>query len=220
MAYAPSPTAETEEIMALALTSNSFKEGGTLALDQVLSKSFGFGTDGGNKSPQLSWSGAPAGTKSFALTCFDPDAPTGSGFWHWVVVNIPANVTELKLDAGNPKSGLLPQGALMTRTDLGQTGYLGPAPPPGHGPHRYIFTGFAVKEEKLGVEADTAAADIKGQISGALKVAFPDIIAAFEKETGNKVTVIYNPGGAIAKSIEDGKGADMAIMPSALMAKL
>lgn len=144
--------------MALALTSQSFKDGATLGLEHVLSAKFGFGTDGGNKSPQLSWTGAPAGTKSFAITCFDPDAPTGSGFWHWVVVNIPATVTELKLDAGNPDSGLLPKGALMTRTDLGQTGYLGPAPPEGHGPHRYIFTVFAVKEEKLGVDADTSAA--------------------------------------------------------------
>src|ERR1700744_5534626 len=147
MAYAPSPTAETEEIMALALTSNSFKEGGTLALDQVLSKSFGFGTDGGNKSPQLSWSGAPAGTKSFALICFDPDAPTGSGFWHWVVVDIPASVTELALDAGNLISGKMPAGALMTRTELGNSGYLGPCPPPGDHPHRYLFTVFAVGKD-------------------------------------------------------------------------
>ena len=95
--------------MALTLTSHSFKEGATLGMEHVLSAEYGFGTSGGNKSPQLSWSGAPAGTKSFAVHCFDPDAPTGSGFWHWVVVNIPPDVTELKLDAGNPKSGLLPR---------------------------------------------------------------------------------------------------------------
>src|SRR5437870_6585437 len=127
----------------MQLTSNSFNDGDYLSMDHVLSADYGFGCSGGNTSPHLAWSGAPDGTKSFALTCYDPDAPTGSGFWHWVVVNIPASVTELKLDAGNPKSGLLPQGALMTRTDLGLTGYLGPAPPPGHGPHRYIFTIFA-----------------------------------------------------------------------------
>jgi len=144
--------------MALRLTSNSFKEGATLANEQVLSADYGFGTSGGNKSPQLAWSGAPAGTKSFAVHCFDPDAPTGSGFWHWVVVNIPANVSELKLDAGNPKSGLLPKGALQTRTDFGKAGYGGPAPPPGHGAHRYQFTVFAVKEETLPVNADTSAA--------------------------------------------------------------
>src|ERR1700754_1544728 len=91
--------------MALTLTSSSFKEGGTLAMDHILSADYGFGCGGGNKSPHLAWSGAPAGTKSFAVTCFDPDAPTGSGFWHWVVVNIPANVTELKLGAGDPAAG-------------------------------------------------------------------------------------------------------------------
>ncbi|HTR84762.1 MAG TPA: YbhB/YbcL family Raf kinase inhibitor-like protein [Reyranella sp.] len=144
--------------MALVLTSNSFKEGATLANDHVLSASFGFGTDGGNKSPHLAWSGAPAGTKSFAVSCLDPDAPTGSGFWHWMVVNIPATTTELKLDAGNLKAGLLPKGAVSARTDLGQTGYIGPAPPPGHGPHRYIFTVFAVKEEALPVNADASSA--------------------------------------------------------------
>lgn len=144
--------------MALVLTSQNFKDGQTLAMEHVLSANFGFGTDGGNKSPQLSWSGAPAGTKSFALTCFDPDAPTGSGFWHWVVVNIPTSVTQLPLDAGNLKAGLMPKGAIQARTDLGQTGYIGPAPPPGHGAHRYVFTVFAVKEESLPVTADTSAA--------------------------------------------------------------
>lgn len=144
--------------MALTLTSQSFKDGATLAMDHILSADYGFGCAGGNKSPQLAWSGAPAGTRSFALTCFDPDAPTGSGFWHWVVVNIPANVGELKLDAGNPKSGLLPKGALMTRTDFGAPGYGGPCPPPGHGPHRYQFTLFAVKQDTLPVQADTSAA--------------------------------------------------------------
>ena len=90
--------------MAFKVTSNSFRDGDYLGADHILSADFGFGCAGGNKSPQLAWSGAPAGTKSFAVTCFDPDAPTGSGFWHWLVVNIPANVTELALDAGNPKS--------------------------------------------------------------------------------------------------------------------
>ena len=81
--------------MAFAVTSNSFKDGDYLPKDFILSADFGFGCAGGNKSPHLKWSGAPAGTKSFAVTCYDPDAPTGSGFWHWLVVNIPANVTEL-----------------------------------------------------------------------------------------------------------------------------
>ena len=127
--------------MALTLTSSSFKEGETLKMDHILSADYGFGCGGGNKSPQLSPGRARRqGTKSFAVTCFDPDAPTGSGFWHWVVVNIPAGTTELKLDAGNPKAGLLPKGALQTRTDFGAPGYGGPCPPEGHGPHRYVFT--------------------------------------------------------------------------------
>ena len=151
--------------MALTLTSNSFKEGATLAMDHILSADYGFGCGGGNKSPHLAWSGAPAGTKSFAVHCFDPDAPTGSGFWHWVVVNIPAGVTELPLDAGNPMSGKLPAGALMTRTELGNSGYLGPCPPQGDHPHRYLFTVFAVGTDKLQVAADTSAAIIGFQLN-------------------------------------------------------
>jgi len=142
----------------MQVTSSSFKEGQTLAMDHVLSAEYGFGCEGGNKSPQLAWSGAPEGTRSFAVTCYDPDAPTGSGFWHWVVVNIPANVTELRLDAGNPTANSLPPGALQTRTDFGQPGYGGPCSPPGHGPHRYHFTVFAVGVEQLPVNADTSAA--------------------------------------------------------------
>jgi Raf kinase inhibitor-like YbhB/YbcL family protein len=144
--------------MAFTLTSDSFKDGDYLGKDHILSENFGFGCAGGNKSPHLKWSGAPAGTKSFALTCFDPDAPTGSGFWHWVVVNIPTGTTELPLDAGNPMSGKLPAGALMTRTELGNSGYLGPCPPQGDHPHRYLFTLFAVGTDKLDVTADTSPA--------------------------------------------------------------
>jgi len=144
--------------MALTLSSNSFNDGDYLAQDHVLSENYGFGCAGGNKSPQLSWSGEPAGTKSFALTCYDPDAPTGSGFWHWLVVNTPADVHELALDAGNAASGLLPAGGLQTRTDFGAPGYGGPCPPEGDHPHRYLFTLFAVGAEQLPVEADTMPA--------------------------------------------------------------
>ena len=150
--------------MAFTVTSDSFKEGASLGMEHILSADYGFGCGGGNKSPQLAWSGAPASTKSFAVHCFDPDAPTGSGFWHWVVVNIPAGTTELKLDAGNPKAGLLPKGALQTRTDFGAPGYGGPCPPPGDHPHRYLFTVFAVGVDKLQVGADTSAAIIGFQL--------------------------------------------------------
>jgi Raf kinase inhibitor-like YbhB/YbcL family protein len=151
--------------MAFTVRSDSLKDGDYLGMDHILSADFGFGCAGGNKSPQLAWSGAPAGTKSFAITCFDPDAPTGSGFWHWLVVNIPANVTELALDAGNPKSARLPQAALQTRTDFGAPGYGGPCPPPGDHPHRYLFTLFAVGTETLPVKADTSAAVVGFQLN-------------------------------------------------------
>lgn len=149
--------------MVLAVTSQSFKDGDYLGKDHILSQEFGFGCAGGNRSPHLQWSNVPDGTKSFAVTCFDPDAPTGSGFWHWVVVNIPATTTELALDAGNPKSGLLPKGALQTRTDFGSAGYGGPCPPEGDHPHRYLFTVHAVKGE-LSANADTSAAVIGFQL--------------------------------------------------------
>ena len=142
----------------MKLTSKTFKDGDYLGQEQILSTEYGFGCSGGNKSPHLRWEGAPEGTKSFALTCFDPDAPTGSGFWHWVVVNIPPQITELPLDAGNPATDKLPVGALQVRTDFGKPGYGGPAPPEGDHPHRYIFTIHAVSMDKLPVTADTSAA--------------------------------------------------------------
>ena len=145
----------------MELRSSSFSDGDYLAMDHVLSAQYGFGCSGGNRSPQLSWSGAPEGTKSFALTCFDPDAPTGSGFWHWVVANIPASVTELPLDAGN---GKLPQGALAIRNDVGVPEWVGPCSPQGDHPHRYIFTIFAVGVEQLPVNADTTAAVVGFQL--------------------------------------------------------
>jgi Raf kinase inhibitor-like YbhB/YbcL family protein len=146
---------------AMQVTSASFSDGDYMPMDHILSASFGFGCSGGNISPQLRWSGAPEGTKSFAITAFDPDAPTGSGFWHWLVVNIPATVSELPLDAGNARAGKLPSGALQTRTDFGMPGYGGPCPPEGDHPHRYLFTVYAVGADQLsGVTADTSAAVI------------------------------------------------------------
>ena len=148
--------------MPFAVTSESFKDGDYLSLDHILAESYGFGCAGKNISPQLSWSGAPEGTKSFALTCYDPDAPTGSGFWHWVVANIPPDVTSLDLGASGSN---MPAGSIETRTDVGQPGYAGPCPPPGDHPHRYLFTVFAVSEESLPVEADTSGAVVGFQLN-------------------------------------------------------
>ena len=147
----------------MKVTSNNFQEGGRIADVHVLSAEYGFGCSGGNRSPHLRWEGAPEGTKSFAVTAYDPDAPTGSGFWHWVVVNIPPNVTELPEGAGNP-GGQLPAGALLTRTDIGQPGYIGPCPPEGDGDHHYQFTVFALGAEQLQVQADTSAAIVGFQM--------------------------------------------------------
>lgn len=133
--------------MAFTLTSNDLVDGGVLPDAQVYAK--------GNTSPHLAWSGAPEGTKSFAVHCYDPDAPTGSGFWHWTVANIPADVTELATGA-SPHD--LPKGAIEGRTDFGAPGFGGAAPPAGHGPHRYIFTVFAVDVETLDVTADNSGA--------------------------------------------------------------
>ncbi|MBX9575969.1 MAG: YbhB/YbcL family Raf kinase inhibitor-like protein [Caulobacteraceae bacterium] len=130
--------------MTFTVTSNDFTDGATLPDAQVYAK--------GNRSPHLAWSGAPEGTKSFAITCFDPDAPTGSGFWHWTVANIPADVTEIA--AGGP----IPTGAVEGRMDFGQPSFGGAAPPAGHGPHRYIFTVFAVDVEKLDVTPENSGA--------------------------------------------------------------
>jgi Raf kinase inhibitor-like YbhB/YbcL family protein len=157
---APTVTAFAQAAGGMQVTSTSFSDGDYLPADHILAASFGFGCSGGNMSPELAWSGAPDGTKSFAVTAFDPDAPTGSGFWHWVVVNIPAGVTELPLDAGNPRSNALPRGAMQTRTDFGTPGYGGPCPPMGDHPHRYIFTVFAVGADQLSVTPDTSAAVI------------------------------------------------------------
>src|SRR5882724_5138363 len=115
----------------LGLTSAEIKDGATIANEQVFK---GFGCTGGNVSPALSWSGAPAGTKSFAVSIYDPDAPTGSGWWHWVVFNIPPATTSLPKGAGDVKKKLMPKGAIQSRTDFGADGYGGPCPPPGDKP--------------------------------------------------------------------------------------
>ena len=113
------------------------------------------GCDGGNVSPALSWKDPPAGTKSFGLTLYDPDAPTGSGWWHWQVWNIPATTTGFE-------EGKVPPGVVQGKGDIGREGYLGPCPPPGTGVHHYTFTLYALKVDKLDLDPATASGAFVG----------------------------------------------------------
>jgi len=138
----------------MAVTSNDITAGEMMPKAQEFA---GFGCDGPNLSPQLSWTDAPEGTRSFAVTAYDPDAPTGSGWWHWVVFNIPASVNGLDTGAGS-EGGKLPEGAVQSRTDYGVPGFGGACPPRGDDAHRYQFTVFALDTEKLDLATDSSGA--------------------------------------------------------------
>ncbi len=137
------------------LSSPDIKPGGMM--DQRFEFN-GFGCSGENKSPALQWRGAPAGTKSFAVTVYDPDAPTGSGWWHWSVIDLPADVNALAADAGAVGGANLPAGAKHVRIDYGVAGWGGTCPPQGDKAHRYIFTVYALKTAKIEIPADATAA--------------------------------------------------------------
>ncbi|MEJ8280097.1 YbhB/YbcL family Raf kinase inhibitor-like protein [Pseudonocardia spirodelae] len=144
------PYDELPPVPSFTLTSDDLSEGGTLAVPQ---RSGILGAGGEDVSPQLSWSGAPDGTRSYAVTCYDPDAPTVAGFWHWAVAGIPASVTSLPAGAGDETGSGLPGGAVQLPNDASLARYVGAAPPPGHGPHRYFFAVHAVDTDDLGVPA-------------------------------------------------------------------
>lgn len=127
----------------LKLTSSLLKPGATMTEAQVFN---GFGCTGSNISPDLQWTAGPEGTKAYAVTMYDPDAPTGSGWWHWLVFNIPASQTSLEAGVGSPGKAALPTNAIESRTDFGKAGYGGPCPPQGDKPHRYIFKVYALKD--------------------------------------------------------------------------
>lgn len=138
-----------------AITKAGIVDGQRLSKEAVLN---GFGCAGGNTSPHVAWQDAPAGTKSFALTLYDPDAPTGSGWWHWVAFNIPADTQALPSGAGDPAKALMPAGVVQSRTDFGTPGFGGACPPPGHGPHRYQLRVHALDVKHLALDENTPAA--------------------------------------------------------------
>ena len=144
-----------------------------------------FGCSGENKSPALKWSGAPKDTRSFVVTVYDPDAPTGSGFWHWFVYNIPANVTELPANAGAQGGANLPKGAAMNRIDYGVAAWGGTCPPPGDKPHRYVFTVYALKTDKLDLPPDATAA-VAGFMTQANKIASATFTARYGRPAEKK----------------------------------
>ncbi len=149
------PYEDLPKVTAFSVTSTDIKDGEKLPLVQV---SGVFGAGGEDISPQLSWSGFPKETKGFAVTLYDPDAPTASGFWHWAVVNIPPEVTSLEGDAGEEGDAKLPSGAFQLKNDGGKARYIGAAPPKGHGKHRYFFVVHALDTDNLGIPKDASPA--------------------------------------------------------------
>ncbi|OON71117.1 YbhB/YbcL family Raf kinase inhibitor-like protein [Hymenobacter sp. CRA2] len=155
-------TALSSAALAQSFTLKSADLGGQLPARQYFN---GMGFGGENLSPQLAWEHAPAGTKSFAVTMYDLDAPTGSGFWHWVVFDIPAEVTELKAGAGDPARKLLPTAAVQAHNDAGLPGYFGAAPTAGPA-HRYMLTVYAL-DKMLSLPPTATPAYIGFNMSGA-----------------------------------------------------
>ncbi|MGH3097582.1 MAG: YbhB/YbcL family Raf kinase inhibitor-like protein [Streptosporangiales bacterium] len=151
----PNPYDFLPQLPSFDLRSDDLTHGKDLPLPQV---SGIMGAGGEDVSPHLSWSGAPEGTLSYAVTCFDPDAPTASGFWHWAVCDIPASITELPRNAGDDESSGIPSVAMTLADDAGAKRYVGAAPPEGHGVHHYYFAVHAVDVESLSLPANATPA--------------------------------------------------------------
>lgn len=156
------PFSDLPDVPSFELSSESFRDGETLPPAQRSGRMHAGGQD---ESPQLSWSGAPAGTRGYAVTAFDPDAPGAGGFWHWTALNIPADVTSLPEGAGAEGGQQLPDGVVQLKNDAGFRGYVGAAPPPGHGRHRYVFTVYALDVEELDIRAGARPASLGSELS-------------------------------------------------------
>ena len=174
LVMAAATLAFSAQAAGFSLSSPAFKNNGAMP-DKFAFNSMG--CTGENVSPALEWKGAPEGTKSFALLVHDPDAPTGSGWWHWVLYNIPAATKTLPEGAGKS----LPAGAVQGNTDFGQPGYGGPCPPPGSGKHHYNFTLYALKVDKLDVPANATAAMV-GFYAGANAIAKAKLTGTYERK--------------------------------------
>lgn len=158
----------------MTLTSADIAEGQILTTDQVLD---GFGCAGSNMAPSLSWEGEPEGTKSFVVTAYDPDAPTGSGWWHWSVFNIPAEVTSLAEGSGSLENPL-PVGAIAARNDFSRNTFSGFCPPEGDEPHHYVFTVYAMPQDVLPLD-ETASGAMVGYFTSGTSLARASITAVF-----------------------------------------